>query len=66
MNKLQLSKTSKGYYASLYSYDDHKGCMNSEAYLTISSTNHQIVGTVLKTLGYVDYIPSEEEFVRTT
>ena len=62
-DKIVLSKTSTGYHCAIFSYDDHKGAMSSEAYLKISSPNHLVVACVLKNLGYVDYTPSKEEFL---
>ena len=62
-DKIVLSKTSTGYHCAIFSYDDHKGAMSSEAYLKISSPNHLVVACVLKNLGYVDYSPSKEEFL---
>ena len=61
--KIVLSKTSTGYHCAIFSYDDHKGAMSSEAYLKISSPNHLVVACVLKTLGYLYETPSKEEFV---
>lgn len=63
--KIVLSKTSTGYHCAIFTYDDHKGAMSSEAYLKISSPSVVVVGCVLKKLGYVDYIPSKEEFLES-
>ena len=64
-DKIVLSKTSTGYHCAIFSYDDHKGAMSSEAYLKISSPNHLVIACVLKNLGYVDYSPSKEEFLES-
>lgn len=64
-DKIVLSKTSTGYHCAIFNYDDHKGAMSSEAYLKISSPEFITVGCVLKNLGYVDYIPSKEEFLES-
>lgn len=61
--KIVLSKTSTGYHCAIFNYDDHKGAMSSEACLKISSPEFITVGWVLKNLGYIDYIPSKEEFL---